>query len=220
MVGDKIAFYRKKNLLTQEELADKLNVSRQTITKWENTNISPSLEYLIDLSKIFGTTIDSLVKDDDCNSDEYETHDTDGLSHFIAKAKQNTYANKNNKIRSLRNGSHDYFFQDDNYSYYDSFFGSSQFSGQELVYKNDIVCWSMNYYGKVLDNNFNSDFLKNALSQVNEERPFRGAEMYIRGNYIYTSHVLGDITNFNGQEEIYYQSKKIYECLFHGGVIR
>lgn len=32
---NKIAFYRKKNLMSQEDLADKLNVSRQTITKWE-----------------------------------------------------------------------------------------------------------------------------------------------------------------------------------------
>nr|WP_317301246.1 helix-turn-helix transcriptional regulator [Allobaculum stercoricanis] len=36
MYSDKIAYYRKKNLLTQEALAEKLNVSRQTITKWES----------------------------------------------------------------------------------------------------------------------------------------------------------------------------------------
>lgn len=220
MYGDKIAFYRKKNLLTQEALADKLNVSRQTITKWESGIISPSLEYLIDLSEIFGTTIDSLVKDNDCICDEYEILDTDSLSYFIAKAKKCTYANKNNKISSLRNGSHDYLFKEDKYTYCDSFFGSSQFSGQELVYKNNKVCWSMNYYGNVLDDNFNSDFLKNALCQVNEKKPFRGAEIYIKGDYIYISHIVGDITYFSGQEEIYFHSKKIYECLFHGGVIR
>lgn len=35
MLNEKIVYYRKKNMLTQEELAEKLNVSRQTITKWE-----------------------------------------------------------------------------------------------------------------------------------------------------------------------------------------
>lgn len=35
MYNEKIAYYRKKNMLTQEELAEKINVSRQTITKWE-----------------------------------------------------------------------------------------------------------------------------------------------------------------------------------------
>lgn len=83
MYSDKIAYYRKKNLLTQEALAEKLNVSRQTITKWESGLISPSLEYLIDLSDIFGTTIDSLVKDNDCISDKYEILDTDELLFFV-----------------------------------------------------------------------------------------------------------------------------------------
>ena len=78
----------------------------------------------------------------------------------------------------------------------------------------------MNYYGKVLNDNFNGDFLKEALLQVDEKRPFRGAEIYIKGEYIYTSHVVGDMTCFNGHEEIYYQSQKIYECLFHGGIIK
>ena len=36
MLHDKMIYYRKKNMLTQEELAEKLCVSRQTITKWEN----------------------------------------------------------------------------------------------------------------------------------------------------------------------------------------
>ena len=58
MLNEKITYFRKKNMLTQEELAEKLCVSRQTITKWENGLISPSLEYLIDLSQIFNVTID------------------------------------------------------------------------------------------------------------------------------------------------------------------
>lgn len=40
MYNDKILYYRKKNMLTQEELAEKLCVSRQTITKWEKGIIS------------------------------------------------------------------------------------------------------------------------------------------------------------------------------------
>ena len=220
MYSDKIAYYRKKNLLTQEALAEKLNVSRQTITKWEGGLISPSLEYLIDLSDIFGTTIDSLVKDNDCISDKYEILDTDELSHFIVEAKQNTYANKNNKILPLRSGSHDYLYKNNQYTYCDSFFGSSQFSGQEIVYQSDEVCWSMNYYGKVTDDHFSGDFLKQALSHIHVDQPFRGPELYTKGDYIYICHVTGDLFHFNGEEKIYYQSKPIYECLFHGGIIK
>lgn len=220
MYNEKIAYYRKKNMLTQEELAEKICVSRQTITKWEAGIISPSLEYLIDLSDVFGITIDTLIKEDDCIGEAYESLTSDFLTHFIVKAKKLTYAGKKNKIESLRKGAHDYIFEEGEYKYCDSFFGASSFSGQEIIYNKSKVCWSMNYYGKVLGDCFNGDFLKEALLLVSEERPYRGPEIYKRGEYIYVSDIEGDITSFSGNEKIYYQSQKIYECLFHGGIIR
>ena len=219
MYNEKIKYYRKMNMMTQEELAEKLCVSRQTVTKWESGIILPNLEYIIDLSNIFGITIYSLIKDDDCMSEEYRKIDFDSFTSFIVKAKKSTYASKKNKLESLRNGSHDYYFEENGYKYYDSFFGSSTFSGQKIVYKDDKVCWSMNYYGKVQSDDFNGDFLKESLLQVDEKRPFRGAAIYKRGEYIYISHVEGDIASFKGHEEIYYHSQKIYKCLFHGGMI-
>lgn len=205
--------------MTQEELAEKLCISRQTVTKWKSGIILPSLEYIIDLSNIFGITIDSLIKKDDCISEEYRKIDFDSFTSFIVKAKKSTYASKKNRIESLRNDSHDYYYEENGYKYYDSFFGSSTFSGQEIVYKDDKVCWSMNYYGKVLSNDFNGDFLKESLLHLDERRPFRGPAIYKKGEYLYISHVEGDIDLFKGYEEIYYQSQKIYECLFHGGMI-
>lgn len=220
MYSEKISYYRKKNMLTQEELAEKLCVSRQTVSKWEAGVISPSLEYLIDLSDILGVTIDFLVKDDDCICDDLEELNCDELTHFIIKAKKLTYAGKKNKIESIRKGSHDYFFEEDEYKYIDSFVGASSFVGQEIVYKNDRVCWSMNYYGRVLDSNFNGDFLKEALLKVSEINPYRGPEIYKKGEYTYISNTEGDIASFNGNEKIYYKSKKIYECLYQGGLIK
>lgn len=220
MYNEKIAYYRKKNMLTQEELAEKIGVSRQTITKWEAGIISPSLEYLIDLSNIFGVTIDTLIKDDDCINDKFEKLNTDVLTCFIVKAKKSTYAAKKNKVTSSRKDSHDYIFKENDYKYYDSYFGSSSFSGQEIVYKNDKACWSMNYYGQALNHHFNGDFLKEALLQVSEENPYRGPKICIKGEYTYISNVVGDINSFNGDEKIYYQSQLIYECLFHGGIIK
>lgn len=64
MLNEKIIYYRKKNMLTQEELAYQLNVSRQTITKWEAGIIYPNVEYLIKLSNLFDVSIDSLVKEE------------------------------------------------------------------------------------------------------------------------------------------------------------
>lgn len=174
MLNEKIVYYRKKNMLTQEELASQLNVSRQTITKWESGIIYPNVEYLIKLSNLFDVSIDSLVKEDDCLTLETHKIEISELAYFLVKAKKATYANKTNKINSSRKESHDYSYQENNYTYFDSFFGAENFSGQEIVYKDEKPCWSMNYYGRVIGKNFNGDFLKEALLQVDEKLPFRG----------------------------------------------
>lgn len=63
-LGEKILSYRKKIGLSQEELGDKVGVSRQTVSKWEIGQTIPELEKMILLAKEFETTIDELVKDE------------------------------------------------------------------------------------------------------------------------------------------------------------
>ena len=64
LFSEKLRKLRKENGLTQEELADKLNVSRQAITKWESGDGIPDIENLKQISILFNTTIDELVKED------------------------------------------------------------------------------------------------------------------------------------------------------------
>ena len=64
-VGKKIMFYRKKLNLTQDELASKLFVTRQNISKWENGSGIPSIDSILVLSKIFNITIENLLCLDD-----------------------------------------------------------------------------------------------------------------------------------------------------------
>lgn len=61
-VFENIKLYRKKLGLTQTELADKLYVTSQTISKWENGLSLPTLDNLVSLSEIFSTSIDNIVK--------------------------------------------------------------------------------------------------------------------------------------------------------------
>lgn len=65
MLADKIIFLRKQQNLSQEELAFKLDVSRQSVSKWETGQSVPDIEKLILLSEIFDTSIDYLIKDDE-----------------------------------------------------------------------------------------------------------------------------------------------------------
>ncbi len=64
ILADKIIRLRKKNGWTQEELAEKMNVSRQAVSKWEAAQTTPDLEKLIQLGNLFGVTTDCLLKDE------------------------------------------------------------------------------------------------------------------------------------------------------------
>lgn len=64
ILADKIARLRKKNGWSQEELAEKMNVSRQAVSKWESAQTVPDLEKILMLGNLFGVTTDYLLKDE------------------------------------------------------------------------------------------------------------------------------------------------------------
>lgn len=70
ILADKIIRLRKKNGWSQEELAEKMNVSRQAVSKWESAQTVPDLEKILQLSGLFGVTTDYLLKDE-LESEEY-----------------------------------------------------------------------------------------------------------------------------------------------------
>ena len=71
--GQNIQFLRKmRNKMTQEELAERLGVSRQTVSKWELDTAYPEMNKLIDLCELFSCSMDQLVREDICiNEDAY-----------------------------------------------------------------------------------------------------------------------------------------------------
>ena len=64
ILADKIIRLRKKNGWSQEELAEKVNVSRQAVSKWESAQTIPELEKILLLGELFGVTLDYLLKDE------------------------------------------------------------------------------------------------------------------------------------------------------------
>lgn len=221
---DKLKNLRKSNNLSQEELSEKLSLSRQAIAKWESGQTYPDIENLIRLSELFHVTIDSMVKDaTGCEIAPEIKRDMNknSLRSFLCKAKKVTYAGQGKEEAvSIRPSSHDYIYKEDNYMYMDTYLGGRAFSGEEAVWIDLLPVWTMNYTGRTLREEFNGKFLDTVLLQVKEELPYRGPVLYKEGDYTYHNHVNGDFTWFHGREEIYYQDILVYECLYHGGLTK
>lgn len=64
MLGEKLVKLRKEKNLSQEQLAEKIDVTRQTISNWELNETSPNAEQLIKLAKEFNISIDNLLDND------------------------------------------------------------------------------------------------------------------------------------------------------------
>lgn len=75
ILADKIIRLRKKNGWSQEELAERLSVSRQSVSKWEGAQSTPDLDKILQLGKVFGVSLDYLLKDE-LEEEEYTAEDT------------------------------------------------------------------------------------------------------------------------------------------------
>lgn len=88
-LGSNIKKYRNAMNWSQDELADKVFVSRQTVSNWENDKNYPDIKSLILLSEVFGISLDNLVKGDivkmkeQINSEEIERFRRDGNIYTI-----------------------------------------------------------------------------------------------------------------------------------------
>ena len=221
---DKIQNLRKEHGLSQEEMAEAVGLSRQAIAKWETGLTYPDIDNLIALSNYFKVTIDSLLKQEEsCSSSITKTAGraaAEELTAFLCRAKKNTYAGHGAESTPSRPNSHDLIYKEGDFTYIDTYLGGKCFSGEEAVWKGTVPEYAMNYCGRVLDTDFSGDFLKEALLLVREDIPYRGPNVYYAGDYSYHCMVNGDMNWFQGYEEIFCRGRKVYECYFHGGVVK
>ena len=62
--GEKIAALRREHKLSQEALGEKLGLSRQAVSKWEADQAVPTMDNLMELSRLFGVPVDTLLRPD------------------------------------------------------------------------------------------------------------------------------------------------------------
>ena len=79
-LNEKIYDLRKKMGLSQEELAGRLNVSRQTVSKWELGDSVPDVDKVVAMAELFDISLDELVLDK--KPDERKTDDNGGSKHY------------------------------------------------------------------------------------------------------------------------------------------
>jgi len=87
-LGNRIAALRSKHHMSQGDLAERLNVSRQSVSKWETDTSVPDLDKLIALSEIFAITLDELVKghatEETTSQDQSNNHISQERSQYTA----------------------------------------------------------------------------------------------------------------------------------------
>ena len=92
---DKIIKLRKAHGWSQEDLAEKLNVSRQAISRWENGTALPDAQNVLQISKLFGVTTDYLLNDDyesDRDIPAVQTATKENEELFLKKKRQHLIA--------------------------------------------------------------------------------------------------------------------------------
>ena len=82
--SEKLKKLRVENNLTQDDLADKIFVTRTAVSKWETDNGYPSIESLKFLAKLFGTTVDELISDEDIQRKANLEERNSKINHIIA----------------------------------------------------------------------------------------------------------------------------------------
>lgn len=150
------------------------------------------------------------------------------IENFLIEAKKQTYANELiEKVKSTRQNSKDYEYKKENMIYHDTYFGGTNFIGEEVIYIDNEVYWAMNYYGVTLDESLGEEAMDNALRpalmNVGKDKkvlPVRGPKEFINGEYKYTFDNTGNINYFSGIERIYKNDKLIYELKCNGGLIK
>ena len=81
--SEKLTKLRKDNNLSQEALAEKLNMSRQAISKWESGNSYPDMSTMINICKVLNCTLEDLLDDDAIGTNNFEKNDKININKWI-----------------------------------------------------------------------------------------------------------------------------------------
>jgi Domain of unknown function (DUF5680) len=151
--------------------------------------------------------------------------DVTGLEAFVVRAKSATYVGSGSPAKPSRLGSHDLVFGTDDWLYRDSYFGGTDFLGQETVWFRDEPVWAENYYGYILRPDLIDAVqagltIKAALSAMYQEGRFLGGLDWFGPHGHCKDHSSGDVSHFYGREVILISGVEAYALDYCGGLIK
>lgn len=212
--------------LSQEQLAERLGISRQAVAKWEGDKAQPELDKLVELAMLYQITVDELLRGvRPCTPvrlrEEPNSGEPGALVAFLLRAAAQTYAGHGRETDTPgRPGAHELSYAEGEYRYLDGYLGGERFIGEETLYVRGGCVWGMNYCGRVTGEGFSGDFLKAALLLRPSDAPYRGPCLYRDGHFTYVNEPKGDFGWFAGREAIYRDRRRVYERAYRGGRVK
>ena len=149
----------------------------------------------------------------------------DELNKVVVRAKAATYVGGGSKAKASRTGSHDLGWSEGEWRYLDSYFGGTDFLGQEVLWRGAEPIWAMNYYGYVLrgdliDAERAGATIKAALSALYEEGRFLGGFSWEGPHGRYVDRSEGSVGQFRGREVILVGEAEAYALDYFGGLVK
>ncbi|UYN99634.1 MAG: hypothetical protein KIT02_17320 [Devosia sp.] len=149
----------------------------------------------------------------------------DELNSIIVQAKSATYVGGGNKVPASRTGAHDLSWQSGDWRYLDSYFGGTDFLGQEVVWHRNQPVWSMSYYGYItrpdlIDGERAGATIKAALSAMYAEGRFLGGFDWQGPHGVYRDRSEGIPAQFRGRETISVGGVEAYALDYFGGLVK
>ena len=150
---------------------------------------------------------------------------TSDLERFIVTAKRACYVGDGAKADPSRMGSHDLAYTEGPWHYRDSYFGGTDFLGQEVVWRDGAPVWAMNYCGYILradliDAARAGSTIKSALSALYAQGRFIGGWDWDGPHGSYVDRSFGDLTRFTGREVILVKGVEAYRLDYAGGLVK
>ncbi|MBK1794343.1 hypothetical protein JHL21_07490 [Devosia sp. WQ 349] len=151
--------------------------------------------------------------------------DSEELNRVIVRAKAASYVGGGAKVTPSRQGANEIAWEEGDWRYLDSYFGGTDFLGQEVLWHRNEPIWAMNYYGYIkrpdlIDAGQAGAIIQDSLSALYRKGRFLGGFVWLSGGCTYQDRNDGGPEQFRGREAILVGGVEAYALEYFGGLVK